>query len=167
MIKQRQTKHRYRGFTLIELMIAVAVIGIIMSVAYPSFKEQMAKGRRAQAKSALAAGQQWMERFYTENFRYDQNSAGTAVTDSSQYPARFSTVPPSGEGTTLYDLSVVVVDASGATTRDSYTVKAVRNASGPMASDRCGDYLLDSLGRKDLTNYTGFASKSDAIAACW
>jgi type IV pilus assembly protein PilE len=152
-----------QGFTLIELMIVVAVIAILSALVYPSYKEYVAKSRRAEAKTVLLSAQQWMERFYTENFRYDQNSAGTAVTDSSQFPARFSVSPMPGQGAAVYDISVIVT----AGTRDVYSVKATRKAGTSMANDRCGDYSLDYLGRKDLANYTGFADKAAAIDACW
>lgn len=152
-----------QGFTLIELMIVVVVIAILSSIAYPSYREFVAKSRRAEAKAILLSSQQWMERFYTENFRYDQNSAGTAVTDASQFPSRFSVSPLPGQGAAVYDITVVVT----AGTRDAYTVKATRKAASSMANDRCGDYSLDQLGRKDLANYSGFADKSAAINECW
>ena len=78
---KRQTQ---RGFTLIEVMIVVAIVGILSAIAYPSYQEYVAKSRRATLVGLLQQGQQWMERFYTENYRYDQNSTGTAVTDASQ-----------------------------------------------------------------------------------
>ena len=49
-----------KGFTLIELMITVAIIGILASVAYPSYREYVNKSRRVQAKTTLVAAQQWM-----------------------------------------------------------------------------------------------------------
>ena len=152
---------KHQGFTLIELMIVVAVIGILASIAYPSYREYVAKSRRAEAKTVLLSAQQWMERFYTENFRYDQNSAGTAVTDASQFPARFSQSPT--EGSAVYTIAVVIP----ANTRDAYSVRATRKAGASMTADRCGDFSLDHLGRKDLVNYSGFASKAAAIDACW
>lgn len=151
----------HRGFTLIELMITVAVIAILSAVAYPSYQEYVAKSRRSTTVALLQQSQQWMERFYTENFRYDKNSAGTLVTDSSQFPAWFTVSPKPGEGSAVYDLAVT----SGS--RDAYSVKATRK--GVMASDRCGDYELDQYGRKKLTSYdsTRFATHAAALAYCW
>lgn len=153
------------GFTLIELMITVAIVAILASVAYPSYKEYVAKSRRSEARTVLSSAQQWMERFYSENFRYDKNSAGTAVTNSALFPAYFSVSPPKGQGTAVYDISVVVTED----VRDAYSIKAVRKASAGMASDRCGDYYLDQYGRKDLKEYSDkyFANKQAAMDYCW
>lgn len=158
------TKQQHQnGFTLIEVMIVVAIIGILAAVAYPSYREYVARSRRAEAKAILVASQQWMERFYTENFRYDQNSAGTAVTDASQFPSRFSVSPAPGQGTPVYNIAVVVTN----NVRDVYSVTATRKAGTSMAVDRCGDFSIDHLGRKNLINYTGFPNKSAALEACW
>lgn len=159
-MKNKNVQH---GFTLVELMITVAIMGILAAVAYPSYREFVAKSRRAQAKTVLLSAQQWMERFYTENFRYDKNSLGVAVTDASQFPSRFSVSPAPGEGAPVYTISVIVTDG----VRDSYSVKASRKAGSFMASDRCGDYSIDHLGRKNLENYSGFSTKAAALAECW
>ena len=152
-----------KGFTLIELMITVAIIGILASVAYPSYREYVNKSRRVQAKTTLVAAQQWMERFYTENFRYDKNSANVAVTDASQFPSRFSVSPPPGEGSAMYTITVTVTDG----VRDVFTVNAVRKAGSAMANDRCGDLSFYHLNRRKLTNHKGFGSDAAALDYCW
>jgi type IV pilus assembly protein PilE len=152
-----------RGFTLIELMIAVAVVGIITAIAYPSYTEYVARGRRAQMTAELLAAQQWMERFYSENLRYDKNSAGTATTDSTQFPARFSTSPRAGEGSAAYTIVLTSV------AQQSYTVTATR--AGAMANDRCGNFTIDQLGTRSIAagsfSSSKFADLATAVGACW
>ena len=151
------------GFTLIEVMIVVAVIGILASIAYPSYREFVAKSRRAEAKTTLIGAQQWMERFYTENFRYDKNSANIAVTDQSQFPSRFKVSPSPGQGAAMYDITVTVTDG----VRDVFSVNAVRKSGSAMANDRCGDVSIDHLNRRIVKNYSGFASAAAALEYCW
>jgi type IV pilus assembly protein PilE len=167
MIIQTHTRNIQHGFTLIELMIVVAVVGILTSIAYPAFTEQIAKGRRAEARATLLIANQWTERFYTENYRYDKNSAGTEITDSSLFPSRFSTSPTPGQGVALYDINIVVTTD----VRDIYRVQATRKAGTAMASDKCGDFTIDQLGRRSIDGSTwsasAFTSKAEAIERCW
>ena len=154
-------KRIQKGFTLIEAMIVVALISILAAMAYPSYKEAVARSRRAEARTILIAAQQWMEHFYSESYRYDQNKVGVSVNDSSQFPSRFTVSPTPGEGVAVYNITVNTPN------RDSYTITATRIAGRSMASDRCGDYSIDYLGRKNLANYSGFGSKAAALEACW
>ncbi|QIL72041.1 type IV pilin protein [Diaphorobacter sp. HDW4B] len=147
------------GFTLIELMIVVAVIGILAAVAYPSYKEFVAKSRRAEAKTVLMSAQQWMERLYTESYRYDKNSVGTAT--SSLYPAHLSQAP--ADGTKQYTVALV----GSSLDRDTFMIEAV--PSGAMTGDKCGTYQVDQYGRKTLKagTYPSFASEKAALDYCW
>jgi type IV pilus assembly protein PilE len=155
-------RHHARGFTLIELMITVAIVGILAAIAYPSYVEYVAKGRRSQATSDLLAAQQWMERFYTENNRYDQNPAGTTTNGATGLLAqRFAQTP--AEGTAVYTVRLSTV------ARDSYTLLATR--TGAMSSDKCGDLQMTHLGAKSLAagtyDSTAFSSAQDAVRKCW
>jgi len=68
-----------KGFSLIELMIVVAIVGILAAIAYPSYQQNMIDSRRAKAAGCLLELSQFMEKFYSTNFRYDQDAGGTAV----------------------------------------------------------------------------------------
>ncbi len=124
-----------RGFTLIEAMIVVAIVAILVAVAYPAYVDQMRKSRRADAQAVLMEAAQFMERFHTENFRYDRNVAGVAVA----LPAALAQAPKDG-ATKYYDVSLQAVAAQ------TYTLRAV--PKGAQATDPCGTLRLDNLGRK-------------------
>jgi type IV pilus assembly protein PilE len=152
-----QMPRAQRGFTLIELMITVAIIAIIVAVAYPSYSEQIAKGKRAEVRTTLLDGAQWMERFYSENFRYDQNTA--AVAAGTLFAAQYPGVPATGARN--YTLGLENLAAR--------TYRLVATRSGSMNSDRCGDYIITHTGAKGLRNFdTGrFANEAAAVQACW
>jgi len=155
------TRYRVaRGFTLIELMITVAVISVLAAVAYPSYQESVAKGRRAQAVGTLQAASQWMERFYAENYRYDQNTANppVAVTDNSLFKSRFTQSPP--EGGAAYNIDIDAVSQT--------TMTIIATRAGAMATDKCGNFTINHLGVKGIRNYgSNFANEAAALAYCW
>ena len=100
MIKQA------RGFTLVELMIVVAITGILAAVAYPAYQEQIRKTRRADAQATLGQVVQWMERYYSNNFRYSTTAGGTTV---PPIPAGLLVSPTNATVTTkVYDIALVI-----------------------------------------------------------
>jgi type IV pilus assembly protein PilE len=120
---------RQRGFTLIEALLAVAMAAILASIALPSYREQVAKSRRLSAQARLYSAAQFMERYHTENHRYDQNTAGQAVT----LPAPLQQTEDGA-----YTLRVLTPD------RDSYTLFATPSAA--QLNDRCGVFRLSHTG---------------------
>jgi type IV pilus assembly protein PilE len=153
------------GFTLIELMIVVAIIGILATIAYPSYQNSVKKSRRADAKSALMGFVNAMERHYTETNSYcDAAAAGeTAVTNCGDgtpdkgKPAVFATESPIDGTDKYYDLTIHAV---GPTT---YTLRATPKGA------QAGDGILEiknteSRGRWDRNNDGDFA---DANEGTW
>ena len=155
----RATARANMGFTLIELMIVVAVIGILSAIAFPSYNEYVAKSRRTEARTILLEASQWMERHYSENFRYDTNTAGTAIADI--FPPNLARSPRDTGGA-----YTIAVSAAAART---YTLTATRVAGGPMASDKCGNFQITNTGVKGNTGFStsSFGSASAAAIACW
>ena len=74
------TINNRNGFTLIELMVTVAIVGILAAIALPSYTSYINQANRSDAKSVLLENVQFLERNYTENNKYHQNSAGTGIT---------------------------------------------------------------------------------------
>jgi type IV pilus assembly protein PilE len=155
---------RARGFTLVELMIVVAIVAILASVAYPSYIEYVARGQRAKLKTQMVLAQQWMERYYSESYRYDQTAAGVANTFAAQ---PFSQSPPPGEGAQTYVLTMGPVGTD--TTGQTYQITATRVTSGTMASDHCGEPSVTNTGVKDVANFdtAKHATAAAAMADCW
>jgi type IV pilus assembly protein PilE len=153
---------RNKGFTLIELMIVVAVIGILAAIAYPSYTEQVNKGRRASAKAVLLDAQAYMERIYSENYSYAADTSGTLINSGTYFQSNFSVAPKPGEGNAAYTITL-------ASTTNTYTVTATPIATGPMNNDKCGSFTANRTGRKGVVNWvTGkFANQVEANRECW
>lgn len=127
---------RDNGFTLIEVIVVVLILGILAAVAIPNYTEYIQRGRRADAKTALLQIAQWQERRRTET-----NSYATA---SSALPG-LAAVQSGGQ--TTYQITI---DAGATAT--TYGLTATR--AGAMANDPCGDLTLSSLGVRGNTNAT-------------
>ncbi|MBB6598681.1 prepilin-type N-terminal cleavage/methylation domain-containing protein [Luteimonas sp. MC1825] len=123
------------GFTLIELMVVVAVVAILVAIAVPSYSEAVRKGKRGQAKSDLVEAAQIAERYKTINSTYTGLSVGT--TSADEIP--FSQSPKTG--TANYIIAV-----SG--TPDASTFKLIATPTGGQAEDRCGVLSIDAAGIK-------------------
>ena len=141
-----------RGFSLIELVIVVAIIGMIAAFAYPSYREQVAKSRRGDCSGALVGLAQAMERHYTLNSSYLGAAGGGANTGA---PAVFPASCPVDGGTPTYTLSIAAATAS------TFTVQAV--PTGPQSGDRCGTFTLTSTGVKNVTS----AASGVTWEECW
>lgn len=130
------------GFSLMELMIVIAIVATITAIAIPAYNEQVMKSKRTDAKSMLLTIASQQERFF-----YDENN----------YAADLSTlgyaadIVVSDEG--HYDLSIA------AATSTSYTAQAV--PKGSQANDvKCGTLTINSIGQKT-------ESGTDTVDYCW
>lgn len=130
-----------KGFTLIELMITVAIVGILAAVALPAYTNYIRQANRSDAKAILLENAQYLERYYTEHNSYEDATIPV-------------TVSPKG-GTTLYDITL---EDPGTT---SYTLTATPVSGGSMDGDECGALSINSLGQKTVDDAT-----SDADT-CW
>ncbi len=144
------------AFTLIELLIVVAIIGILASVAYPGYQDYVTRSRRADAQGALENFANTMERYFTENNDYcdaggagGANTCGIAGTNDTGSPSIFPTTSPAS-GTVYYNLTI---EAANATT---YTLRATptgaQNGDGILELTNTGQRGWDRNGDADTAD---------------
>ena len=133
---------RPTGFTLIEVMIVVAIVAILAAIALPSYNEYIRRGHRADARAGLLQAQQWLER---------------AATATGVYPTSLpASLTWSGDGTKRYDIAL----AAGATNA-AFTLTAT--PKGAQVGDKCGNYTLTHTGLRGANGVTSGA----IVTECW
>ncbi len=150
------------GFTLIELMISVAIVGILAGIAIPSYQSHVLKSRRAVAKGDLLGLANALERHFTETNSYcdaggagGANSCGGAVNDTGAPEGiSFATQSPVDGNAPHHDLNI------SALTPTTFTIQAIPIAGGPQANDPCGTLELDHTGAKLVTG-------TAPVEQCW
>lgn len=149
------------GFTLIELMIVVAIVGVLAGIAYPNYQDSLVKSRRADAKSALLELSTWMERLYTATGCYNPGTTDKICGDNNDAAPKlpFDIAPksfynPNVASSTIktanYDLKVTA-------TATSFTVTATPRSNVPDL--KCGELSLNNTGAK-IASY-------GSVADCW
>ncbi|WP_434628172.1 prepilin-type N-terminal cleavage/methylation domain-containing protein [Pseudomonas sp. Z1-29] len=126
-----------RGFTLIEIMIVIAIIGIVITIGYPSLTEYMKKGRRAEIAGLLSEQAQILERHYSKTNVYT-NATGLSG------------------GNDFYTINLTP-------TEQSFTLTALRRSGSSMATDKCGDFTIDNTGKRGNINSAAGVTTKD----CW
>lgn len=137
------TPNKMRGVTLIELMIVVAILGIIVAFGYPSYRDQVMKSRRAEGMGELLELADRLERYYSDKGTYDGVTAADIFRDT----------------TTKGYYTLTIIDAE--TDDIKFAVTATpKNGSG-QEKDKCGTFKLTSLGDKTVSG--GSLTEDD----CW
>lgn len=142
-MNQQPFKHRHKGFTLIELMIVVAIVGILSAVAYPSYTEYIRRGHRAEARAGLLQAAQWLERAATATGTYPA---------SKDFPTTLTKVPND---------RYVLTYKPGAEPIASYELTAT--PKGAQTGDKCGNYTLTNTGLRGAKG----ATTGDIVTECW
>jgi len=139
-----------KGFTLTELMIVIAIIGILASIALPAYQNSITKSRRADAQGALLGFANAMERHFTTNSSY-LGAAGTQASPiDTGSPWIFSSRSPVDTSTTFYNLTISTATAT------MFTLTAT--PTGPQVGD--GIMTIDHTGarRWDENNDGSFSA---------
>ncbi len=137
----------FAGFSLIELLIAMAVVGLLASIAYPSYVSHVERTHRATARAALLDASHYMERYYAAKGSY----AGASL------PVQLSTVPAGVASTEArYALSVASSSPIG------YALEA-----RPLRSDPCGTLGLNEQGVQTAASASSGPGASVTVASCW
>jgi type IV pilus assembly protein PilE len=145
-MKSQCSKPRLAAFTLLELIIALAIAAILVVYAVPSYRAHVARSHRVDAASALYRAAQFME-------------AGASNEVSSSLPAGLDQAPPFG--TPVYRLQTLPADEKNG----GYAVEARPLETGPMHDDPCGIFILDATGLR--TNRPLDGSTAPDSDFCW
>ncbi|MGO4303154.1 type IV pilin protein [Cupriavidus sp. RAF12] len=141
--------NRHRGFTLAEMMVTVAIIGILSAFAYPSYQEFILKGRRTEAKASLMENMQLFERHYSQVNTYF--SAGTTTVWNGYKPY-------SGDNATSGKYTIRAVDCGN-------TGQCIELQAAPRSADAtCGTLVYRSTGEK-LAIISG--TTPTTVPNCW
>jgi type IV pilus assembly protein PilE len=130
-------KKKSSGFTLIELMVTVAIVGILAAIIYPSYKSILEKTRRQEAIRTLLEASQYMESYYAMNLDYSAAVSGGVVTGFTA----------NTDFTDYYALTAVAGTSS-------FTLSAT--PSGGQSADSCGTLTITNTG-----------TTSAATSDCW
>ena len=137
---RRHPAHRtVPGFTLIELMVTITIIGILIAVAVPVYNSSIQKSRRTDAKNALLDLATREEKYFSVSNTYSTDPTVLYSATSSAFPL---TVQSSS--TSYYVLTLPVITAASGSSAATFSISA--SATGTQATDSCGNFTLTNFG---------------------
>lgn len=147
-------KTRERGVTLIELMVVVAIVAVLVSIAVPSYRNYVLRANRAEARAALLALAVAEEKFYLQCNTYTTALDGTSATACSPANLQFNTTSERG----YYTIAVSSADAN------TWTATATAASGEPQYDDsKCRTFQFTAQGVKTAKNAANAANDNE----CW
>ncbi|WP_308427537.1 type IV pilin protein [Saccharospirillum salsuginis] len=154
-----------QGFTLIELMMVVAIAGIIFAVALPSYQNYARESKRSEAHVMLTTAANYQERVLTRTGNYTTNASqlGGATSESGYYALSIATNSASGATPTANGFTAVTLSCN----RPRCFVLAATASGGQVGDTNCAVLTLDNVGRKRSYQSDGSQNTAGSGDECW
>ena len=144
------------GFTLLELLIALAILGILVTLCYPGYVDQLRKAHRAEGMGEVLELADRMERHYADAATYDVRIGGADMDAATLW-----------KDTTTRGYYRLSIDAG--TSQTAFTARATPTARGGQDHDPCGTFVIDAQGIRTLDTTNGGRRAATGLTAgdCW